>query len=237
MNPTDASSPPLARVEALLGRVLGRPGEDGWTQRREQARASADEVAQGFAPDQLVYGELDLPALVRLLDAAGLNHDEAFLDIGSGDGGPVLAAALLYPAQLRVCRGVELLPGLWSRSQHHLAALRALLAPDEPIAPVELLPGDVYRCEEPDAAALRHVLADTSLALCFATTWSQGAPNRELPQLSQVLGRHMAPGSRAILVDARLLPEADGWTWEGDLRITLRDTAPYSTARLYMKRG
>ncbi len=42
-------------------------------------------------------------------------------------------------------------------------------------------------------------------------------------------------GARVIVVDGRLL-EGDGWRWEGDLRITTLDTAPYSTARLNVHR-
>ncbi len=39
----------------------------------------------------------------------------------------------------------------------------------------------------------------------------------------------MPLGARTIVVDGRLI-EADGWAWEGDLRIVTPDTAPYSTA-------
>lgn len=112
--------------------------------------------------------------------------------------------------------------------------------------------------------AMRALLADTTLAVCFATTWCQGnfrgdggggdgseeegggkaAParaaraslrGRELPRLSRALAA-LPPGARAVIVDGRLDAEGGGFDWLGDLRITCPDTAPHSTAALYRRR-
>jgi hypothetical protein len=231
-----------AEVAGLLADVLGHPGDDRWHARRDQARREGEEAARALAlpAAQLVYGELDLASLRRLLEAADLRPGEAFLDIGSGDGGPTLAAALLRP-DLRIARGVEIVPGLWRRSLAHADRLRERLAerPGRIVAPVELLLGDVHQAWDPAGAptAVGRALADTTLAVCFATTWSMGAPRRELPRLSEALARGMRSGSRVVVVDGSLLADAHGWGWEGDLRLSVADTAPHSTARLYLHPG
>jgi hypothetical protein len=74
-------------------------------------------------PQQLTYGEFDLPFFAQLLDTAHSYYhansddeketaadwsDKVFCDIGSGTGRLVLAAAALHPG-FRSCRGIELL--------------------------------------------------------------------------------------------------------------------------------
>ena len=100
------------------------------------------------------------------------------------------------------------------------------------VAPIELLEGDIYEAARVPDSPVGKALAETTLALCFATTWSH-EPRRTLPELSAVLRDAMPSGARVVMVDARLV-EVDGWRWEGDLRITPPDTAPHSTARLYI---
>lgn len=209
-------------VARVLAEVLG----DRDARHRAAQRIGEQAASASLSRQQLVYGELDVATVATLLDAADVGAGEGFLDVGSGDGVPVLAAALLVPG-LRVARGVEIVAGLAARAAAHRARLAAALeVQPRPCAPIELQLGDIY-----DPACSRW-LADTTFALCFATTWST-QPRRELPELSRALSA-MPPGARVVVVDARLV-EGAGWRWEGDLRIHPPDTAPHSTARLYLR--
>lgn len=85
-------------------------------------------------PQQLTYGEFDLPFFATLLDKAheyyneGSNSDgkqedwsdKVFCDIGSGTGRLVLAAAALHPG-FQKCRGIELLNSIHVVAQESLA--------------------------------------------------------------------------------------------------------------------
>ena len=88
-----------------------------------------------------MYGELSVPTLATILDAVGVRTEgeegggegERFLDVGSGDGGLVLAASLLYAGggegggggsnPIRRATGVEIVPELVGRSRRHAARL------------------------------------------------------------------------------------------------------------------
>jgi Histone methylation protein DOT1 len=121
-------------------------------------------VQQGLAPPaSLTYGEFDLYALVQLLEEAigilrseprthkssSCWHDCVFTDLGSGTGRLVLAAAALYPWKL--CRGIELLPGLHqtavAMAQERDATILRNTAAAATSAP--------HRRHPPDAAAVR----------------------------------------------------------------------------------
>ena len=81
---------------------------------------------------------------------------------------------------------------------------------------------------------MTNYLRDTTLAVCFATTWSRGNQGRKLPELSHALGKNLSKDARVVIVDGRL-DEQDGLNWVGDLKINCPDTAPYSIASLYEK--
>ena len=215
-------------MEEVLAHVLG----DHDAAARHHRLSAAGVARADHEGHHLEHGELGVRAVATVLQAAGVEPGERFLDVGSGDGVPVLAAALLHPDRFGVCRGLEVVADRVVRARNHAERLRAWLATHGRgadalrAAPIELHHGDVF-----EASGL---LGDTTLALCFATTWSSGAPRRELPRLSAALHASMPTKARAILVDGRLL-EADGWRWEGDLRVHTPDTAPYATARLYTR--
>lgn len=191
--------------------------------------SARDVVAQqikddSFQAHELVYGELSVEVLAELLDAVGVHPGDCFLDIGSGDGALVLGAALLYPDHLRVSRGIELVPGLYERSLRHAQQV-------ETSVPVEFHCGNIYH----QTSSRMAVLHDTTLAVCFATTWSAESlklkQGRRLPELSRACS--VVPrGGRILIVDGRL-SERDGYRWEGDMKIQCPDTAPYSIASLY----
>ena len=210
-------------LDAVLGRAEARE------QRRSAARLAAHNASGIVAPpNELVYGELGVAALAKLLDAVGVEQGDTFCDVGSGHGELVLAASLLHPT-LRASRGVEIVQDLAkSASEHHAALLqRAAL----PAAPIELAHGDVYDKSSPAAGMLR----DTTLAVCFATTWSASGKGRVLSELSTTLHRNLPEGARVVMVDARLSDEQ--FSWEGEMRLHCPDTAPFSTAHLYVQRS
>ncbi|HHH29178.1 MAG TPA: hypothetical protein ENK57_12645 [Polyangiaceae bacterium] len=231
---TDDLEARAADVAALLAAVLGDGDLGSERCRAARALSEAAVTTLGLEPEQLVYAELDVGSVARILDAVDVEDDDRFLDIGCGDGLPTFAAALLYPDRFRACRGVEIVSELVGRAEANALQLRRALH-DGPLraAPIEFFRGDIYRATRQPRSRVAGVLRDTTLALCFATTWSH-EPRRTLSELSQTLSETMPAGARVVLVDARLV-EGDGWRWEGDLRITTPDTAPYSTARLYVR--
>jgi len=118
-------------------------------------------------------------------------------------------------------------------------------------AEVRFLLGDIHQPHD----GLQNVLKETTLAVCFATTWSAGNAHsnntddgdttkqqsstkslqgRRLPKLSKALSstRGLTSGCRVVIIDGKL-DEEDGFSWQGDLRIHCPDTAPYSVATLY----
>ncbi|KAL7533348.1 hypothetical protein ACHAXR_008058 [Thalassiosira sp. AJA248-18] len=241
--------------------------------------------------NELVYGELSVPVLATILDAVGVQEDDVFLDIGSGDGALVLGASLLYASPggdqseggaedkkfggsrrnnaIRRAWGVDIVPGLVDRSRVHAKNLDRIMKKERlsstnklgsdmdgiglPLggnqAEVHFLLGDIHQpsCE------LQDILKGTTLAVCFATTWSAGnahnnisdaAPTkqsstslqgRKLPKLSKALSAGLSSGCRVVIIDGKLDDENDGFSWQGDLRIQCPDTAPYSVATLYNK--
>lgn len=206
------------------------------SQRYASVREMAAKESSTTPRNELVYGELSVSVLAELVDAVGVEDNDAFLDIGSGDGALVLGAAMLYPDQIRVSRGLELVPGLVSRSQAHAQQLESQLT-----VPVEFTLGNVHQADQD--LTLQSILNDSTLAVCFATTWSAdnatpeqktSLKGRSLPKLSEALN-HMPIRSRILVIDGRLNAK-DGYRWEGDMQITCPDTAPFSIASLYERR-
>ena len=226
----ESTAAQIAAVSATLSGVLGDEGTASWDARRQAARSAVagdrGDVAH-CTDDELVYGELGVAALATILDAVGVRRGDAFLDVGAGDGALVLGAALLHPASLRASRGVEISRGLVDRSLEHRARVLADAAAG-PMAPTELLLGDVH------AAAAREAVADSTLAVCFATTWARSSPRRELPRLSEAL-RVLPAGARVVLVDARF-DDPEFFDYGGAFELFCPDTAPSSEARLYTRR-
>ena len=216
--------------------------------------SSSSHEQQIIPEHELVYGELGVGTLATIMDAVGVKPNERFLDIGSGDGALTLGAALLYPDYILASRGIELIPGLVDRSKLHLEALREKVRGDDDVlCNVEFFTGDVHQVQSISLNAadkesstsssssltkLQNILEDTTLAVCFATTWSKGNSKgttslggRKLPKLSSAL-KVLKKGARVVIIDGKLNFQ-DGYRWEGDLKIQCPDTAPYSIASLY----
>jgi len=230
-----------------------------------------NDLNSDITSSELVYGELSVPVLARLFNAVGIKQNEKILDVGSGDGGLVFGSSLLLAGlhkdeernALGKCNyvqkvtGLEIVPGLYERSIQFGKEFRGLISrkktfwkdesmldnDSDSIADFEFRLGDIYQTHED--ALLQEIIQDTTLVICFATTWSAGNANsnngskislqkRNLPKLSSALS-YLPKGARAVIVDGKLDCDKDGFRWGGDLRIECPDTAPYSVASLYEK--
>lgn len=80
---------------------------------RDAARLAGD--AHATDAPELFYGEAPVTAIKGVLDAVGARAGERFLDLGSGSGKAVIAAALARP-DLAACQGIEILPSLHAES-------------------------------------------------------------------------------------------------------------------------
>jgi hypothetical protein len=232
-----------AIAHATMQKVFGDPveGSASW-ERREAARASStqDGLQLELPQHETVYGELGIDALAKVLDAVGVGKGDTFLDIGSGDGMLVMGASLLWPEHFKSCVGLEILPSLYERSLAFQPQFQQMVDKDGiPSCPIKFQLGNVYDvlttdADDYDRKLLKDIVKQTTVAVCFATTWSRGIPGQRLDRLSKALGSAMRPDSRVVIIDGRLDCE-DGFEYEGELKIYCPDTAPYSTARLYTK--
>jgi hypothetical protein len=247
----------VAKVSQLVKSALG-DGDDDNNNRYALARDAVSDFQENDETplsNELVYGELSVEVLATILDAVGVQENDVFLDIASGDGALVLGASLLYADAnsncdetsnggnaMKMCYGVDVVPGLVERSISHAENLHTILQNDEGYlqrnqANTELLLGDIHH---PDCQ-LQNILEETTIAVCFATTWSSGnakgksLQRRKLPKLSKALSRGLSSGCRVVIIDGKL-DEQDEFHWMGDLRIQCPDTAPYSVATLYHKK-
>ena len=195
-------------------------------------------------PPSNTYGEFDFYFFAQLLDRA---HDiwkqtngeqlrdwsdKVFVDIGSGTGRLVVAAASLHPSW-KACRGIELLPSIHESAVEIMqqcptvngATTKALQCSQGhnqlTMAPVDLV------CGSFDDA---HVaLGDSDVIFMFSSAVDQSL----LTQLSRAIGRECKPGTLIITTDYKLdlegtvtgmygaqvpfrlelVDEIDGWCW------------------------
>ena len=205
--------------------------------------AAAATAVKTYEQNQFVYGELSIPTLATIFDAVGIHEKERFLDIGSGDGALVFATALLYEENIDMSRGIEIVPDLKDRSEefkiHFSQSSNAFIDNTNGDGghgyhdKIEFHCGDVYNCDHDEK--LQSMISDTTIAVCFATTWSRNYKGRKLPELSSALGKYLEKGARVVMIDGKLDEEKDHFHWGGDLVIQCPDTAPYSIASLYEK--
>jgi SAM-dependent methyltransferase len=177
----------------------------------------------------LTYGEFDFTFFAELLDRAWEHYcdskdahsshpegevwkDQIFIDVGSGAGRLVLAAAALHPAGWKQCRGFELLPGLHKVASDNLDKCR--LGDDSLALQVgqdddndnanananpeflRLAPID-FVCASFEDPAIDSHWKDAS---CIFVTASC-LPSELLQCLSQVVGTHCRPGTIVMSTD------------------------------------
>lgn len=161
----------------------------------------------------LQYGEFDLAFFFQLLKLAEPRPNERFVDIGSGCGRLVFAAAAVYEWELAA--GVEILRDLHVvATQAHARLYTASEECGVPLAPCTLV------CEEVATALppLLEAAPSTCVAFVYATCWPSVGPY--LTELSLMLATSLETGSRVISVDKQLVPDDYG-AWDFRLMCTL----------------
>ncbi|KAL1523419.1 hypothetical protein AB1Y20_018359 [Prymnesium parvum] len=170
--------------------------------RRQSIAAREVEAEHAGRARELTYGELRLDFFWELLAAAAPRAAERFVDVGSGCGRLVLAAALAH--EWEWAAGVELLRGLHEVAEASHASLReAARAEGVPLAPCRFV------CAEAERAlpSLLGAEGSTAVVFVYASCWPSVGPY--LPRLSQTLAAVLPSGSRVITVDKQLVSSDD----------------------------
>ena len=151
----------------------------------------------------LTYGEYDLghfAALVdRALDGKG-QHGRTFVDVGSGCGRLVFAAAALWPA-LACVAGVERIEEMHEMA---LAACERVTLPEPPTR--RFFHGDVAHLLGAGGA-----LADADVLFAYSSTWA--GVGDVLTDFSATCGTLLRVGARVVTTDKRLVDD-EGWSFE-----------------------
>uniref|UniRef100_A0A7S2YAQ3 Histone-lysine N-methyltransferase, H3 lysine-79 specific n=1 Tax=Entomoneis paludosa TaxID=265537 RepID=A0A7S2YAQ3_9STRA len=204
-------------------------------------------------PQELTYGEFDFYFFAGLLDRAhelyleDPRHDnenaaegwtgKTFVDIGSGTGRLVFAAAALHPSW-GMSRGIELLPGIHEAAVEIQQNLTENIGENEttpvlttednqqlPLAPIEFVCGSF---DDPYV-----YFGDADIIFLFSTC----LPKEGLESFAEAVGRQCKPGTIVITTDymlplegevapvekddrfssgpfkISLLEKIDGWVW------------------------
>jgi hypothetical protein len=178
-------------------------------------------ISKGEAPPMtLTYGEFDFLFFAELIDRAlsyrceigGKNgftfEDMTFTDIGSGTGRLVLGAAALHP-HLKLCKGLELLPGIHKVAETTLElcvmgdnqrllpfSTSSGMEENIPLAPIVFSMGSF---DDP-----YEYIGDSDIVFVFSTCFSP----EMMKSLSDAIGRQCKPGTIVITTEYKL--EASG---------------------------
>lgn len=186
----------------------------------------------GALKNDLTYGEFELESFESLLAAAEPADGEVFIDVGSGCGRLVCAAAMLYTWSRTI--GVEVLEpmdALATDLHKQLAAAVAASEDDVTIAPCEFMYTDAE-------SALPRLFASpaTPRAVVFVYATCFTSMRSFLPALSEALGTSLPDGSRVIVVDRQLLNDEDmyedvgenaRWSFEEQAQLTVENRNTY----------
>ena len=151
----------------------------------------------------LTYGEYDLDHFCALVDRAlDGKADATFVDVGSGVGRLVLAAAEIWP-QLTRCAGIERVSELHriavEATERHRDAVPAL-------ARCSFFCGDAAEALTPGGP-----LGDADVLFAYSSTWP--AQGDLLTDFSAVCGR-LRVGTRVVTTDRRLCSVEGAWQFE-----------------------
>jgi hypothetical protein len=147
-----------------------------------------DEMCEG-QEGELTYGEMDLSFFIALLRRLNPPPHSKFVDLGSGRGQLVLAAAKLFPWKL--CTGIEIMPEVFEIGQ---GALDVARKSGNSISPCEFFNADIYKFTEP--------LADANVVFAYATCFPT-SDGETLSRLSQTLAENVRRDSIIITVNKR----------------------------------
>ncbi|CAE7540998.1 gpp [Symbiodinium sp. CCMP2592] len=145
------------------------------------------EAQGGCTTSALTYGESHFVPIYHLLSMLQVEATagDLLVDLGSGTGRLVAAAALAFP--LLRCRGIELLPAL------HTAALQTKARLPE--ASLELVLGDILQEDWSDASIV------VAMSLCFPA---------EMMKALEAKFALLRPGSRVVLMNCFLESDLSG---------------------------
>jgi SAM-dependent methyltransferase len=123
--------------------------------------------------DEFVYGEIEFPSFIAILESVEPKEYENFYDLGCGTGKAVFAASLCYDFDKTV--GIELLPGLYNIANRQVENLQRIIAVHGPkfaasyqnkINNISFINDDILNCDISDADIV------FINATCFnPTTW------------------------------------------------------------------
>ena len=162
----------------------------GYDRCRAAAERAEGERSTTVEDTRFFYGEADLVSMEKILNVAGVNDGDAFIDLGSGAGKAVVAAALLRPRALSSARGIEMLPDLHTiameaRSAYALA-MEASCGGAHMRPQVDFVLGDM----------LSEPLVDVQIVYVFATTF----PRSLVLEIEMKLSAELRVGARVCLV-------------------------------------
>jgi Histone methylation protein DOT1. len=167
-------------------------------------------------PSTLTYGEFDFLFFAELIDKALFHHemsrgedsltleDMTFTDIGSGTGRLVMGAAALHP-KLKLCKGLELLPGIHKVAEktlelcvmgenHRCLSFSSSSGTEDtfPLAPIVFSRGSF---DDP-----YEYIGDSDIIFVFSTCFTAEMMN----SLSDAIGRQCKPGTIVITTEYKL---------------------------------
>lgn len=149
---------------------------------------------------KLVYGDMDLQLLSRALQRIELRDGDSFVDVGSGYGRAVIAAACLYAGRngVRIANscGLEILPSLHECAVQKYGEIAETLGGD--LAPCEFVLGDFYKNER-----AVQIVEQADCVFAFATTWD--SVDDVLTTLAEYFVEHVKIGAYVLTVD-KMLP-------------------------------
>eukprot|EP00435_Cladocopium_sp_Y103_P054985 s405_g18.t1 len=156
--------PPLATEHLQRLQQLQRDMEVAYGSHLEPWDVRMAELEEVFRPNRCActYGELDHFGFARLLQEASLGPGHSFVDVGSGLGKLVVAAACVTPDEVP-CYGVEISPFRHQTAQEGLQSLQSMggITPRE-AARVQLLLGN---CGDDQIGVPSQLLEATHLIL------------------------------------------------------------------------
>ena len=179
-------------------------------------------------PTEYTYGEFPLPFFSELIDRGvnllpslhnGQRSGAEFVDLGSGAGRLVLAAASMNPGWKRV-RGVEFLPSLHSLAEEKLSEAKAL--PEFLTSPVVL---EARSWDSPE-------LDLSSVDIAFAYTTALPAEGGLLVSFTQALKSKLKKNTVVITTDYQL---GDGFSLLSTIDGENPGTGGLSTGYIFLK--
>lgn len=212
-DPPDRTALKRSLLEVVIAEVVDRAHDVYARVFRDMSVEKGKQMAEGDkagagdpgAP-ALVYGEIDFFSFAALLEGADPQEGEVFVDLGSGTGKAVVAAALLYGHKFRRCVGIELLPTLFKgsltaceRYREEDGSLRALFGEER--AAVSAYCGDILAEELPDeGGGFSWVSADVIFinSTCF---------DAELMDKISAMAERLRSGARIITLTRPLQSE------------------------------